>query len=114
MAYRKLVRDNIPDIIKKNGEEPIIMELSDNDYKLELEKKLFEECNEVVNSNGIDRIEELADVLEILVALGKIEGKTFEEIISVCMKKRIERGGFDRKIFLADVKRKNIKNRNKD
>ena len=56
MAYRKLVRDNIPDIIKKNGEEPIIMELSDNDYKLELEKKLFEECNEVLNSNGIDRI----------------------------------------------------------
>lgn len=114
MAYRKLVRDNIPDIIKKNGEEPIIMELSDNDYKLELEKKLFEECNEVVNSNEIDRIEELADVLEILIALGKIEGKTFEEIISVFMKKRIERGGFDRKIFLADVKRKNIKNRNKD
>lgn len=38
--YKKLVRDNIPDIIRKNSEEPII-EILDNDrYKEELEKKL--------------------------------------------------------------------------
>ena len=73
------------------------------------------ECFQWNNEYDLEEVkEELADVLEILIALGKIEGKTFEEIISVCMKKRIERGGFDRKIFLADVKRKNIKNRNKD
>ena len=41
--YNKLVRDNIPDIIEKNGEIPIIRILSNEEYKLELEKKLCEE-----------------------------------------------------------------------
>ena len=41
--YNKLVRDNIPDIIKNNGGEPIIRILDDSEYKSELEKKLYEE-----------------------------------------------------------------------
>lgn len=36
--YEKLVRDKIPDIIKSNGEEPIIKILNDEEYKIELEK----------------------------------------------------------------------------
>ena len=36
--YNKLVRDKIPEIIKNNGEEPIIEILSDERYKEELEK----------------------------------------------------------------------------
>ena len=34
--YKKLVRDKIADIIKSNGETPIIRILSNNEYKLEL------------------------------------------------------------------------------
>ena len=41
--YNKLVRDNIPNIIKSNGENPIIRILNDEEYKIELEKKLNEE-----------------------------------------------------------------------
>lgn len=37
--YNKLVRDKIPDIIKNNGEEPIIKVLSYDEFKIELEKK---------------------------------------------------------------------------
>jgi len=48
MSYKKLVRDNIPDIIKNNGEIPITRILSNGEYKFELEKKLLEECNEVI------------------------------------------------------------------
>ena len=36
--YNKLVRDNIPEIIKNNGENPVISILEDNSYKEELEK----------------------------------------------------------------------------
>ena len=38
--YNKLVRDNIPEKIKSNGEMPIIRTLSFDEYKIELEKKL--------------------------------------------------------------------------
>lgn len=41
--YNKLVRDNIPNIISKNGETPITRVLSDVEYKEELERKLYEE-----------------------------------------------------------------------
>ena len=102
MSYEKLVRDNIPNIIKQNGEEPITRILSKEEYKIELEKKLLEECNEVLETN--DKIEELADLLEVIIALGKLQGKTFEDIVKVCEQKRIKRGGFDKMIYLENVK----------
>ena len=104
MSYGKLVRDNIPEIIRQNGEEPIIRVLSSDDYKKELEKKLFEEYKEVLEAQGDERIEELADLLEVIIALGKIEGKTFEDIIKTCEAKRNKRGAFDQMIYLKSVK----------
>ena len=103
MSYGKLVRDNIPDIIKQNGEEPITRILSKEEYKSELEKKLLEECNEVLETDD-SRIEELADLLEVIIALGKLQGKTFEDIVKVCEQKRLKRGAFDKMIYLEDVK----------
>ena len=103
MSYGKLVRDNIPEIIKQNGEKPITRILSNDEYKGELEKKLLEECHEVLESSDT-RIEELADLLEVMIALGKLQGKSFEDIIKVCEQKRLKRGAFDKMIFLEDVK----------
>ena len=62
--YNKLVRDNIPSIIKGNGATPITRILNEEEYKKELEKKLYEEYNEVLEASGEDRIEELADMIE--------------------------------------------------
>lgn len=108
MSYKKLVRDNIPDIIKSNGEEPITRVLSDKEYKLELEKKLLEECQEVLTSKGNERIEELADLLEVIISLAKLEDKTLDDVIEVFKAKRLKRGSFDKKIYLEDVKEKVI------
>ena len=104
MSYNKLVRDNIPNIIKNNGQEPITRILSNEEYKSELEKKLLEECNEVLLSMGSNRIEELADVLEVIIALSKVEGKTLDDVMNVCKTKRLKRGSFDNKIFLEGVR----------
>ena len=103
MSYGKLVRDKIPEIIKSNGEQPITKILSFDEYKVELEKKLLEECNEVLVSSGEDRIEELADLLEVMMSLCMIENKSFDDVVEVCKTKRLKRGGFDKKIYLSDV-----------
>lgn len=105
MSYGKLVRDRIPEIITNNGEKPITRVLSNEEYKIELENKLLEECREVINSSKDERIEELADLLEVMIALGKIEGKTLEEILIVRESKKIKRGGFDKMIYLCDVEK---------
>ncbi len=104
--YNKLVRDKIPEIIKNNGEKPITRILEDEEYNKELEKKLVEECNEVINAmESEERAEELADCLEVITALAKQEGKTLEDIINLATKKNIKRGGFDNRIFLETVEK---------
>ena len=99
--FNKLVRDNIPDIIHKNGEKAITRILSDEEYKLELERKLYEEYQEVLKTtNSKDRIEELSDMLEIIISLANLENKTLDDVIEVAKDKRLKRGGFSKKIFL--------------
>ena len=102
--YEKLVRDNIPDIIRKNGEEPIIEILDNERYKEELEKKLQEECMEVINAKGNDRIEELADLLEVMYSLTELEDKIMEDVEKVRIEKKLKRGAFSNKIYLKGVK----------
>ena len=64
--YNKLVRDNIPEIIINDGCKPITRILTDEEYKRELEAKLLEEYQEVLKAKTAnERIEELADMLEI-------------------------------------------------
>jgi len=102
--YNKLVRDNIPHIIRNDGEEPLFRILNDEEYKNELERKLYEEYQEVLAAKTTeDKIEELADMLEIICALANLENKSLDDVIEVLQKKRNERGGFDNKIFLESV-----------
>ena len=102
--YNKLVRDNIPDIILSNGETPVTRILSSVEYKQELEKKLYEEYQEVLNTTtSNDRIEELADMLEIIISLAKLEERSLDDVIEVAKTKREKRGGFEERIYLEKV-----------
>jgi predicted house-cleaning noncanonical NTP pyrophosphatase (MazG superfamily) len=103
VEYKKLVRDNIPDIIKAQGKTPMISTLSELDYKKHLENKLLEECNEAIKSNEETRLEELADVLEVVKALCKLNGNTFEELEELRAKKEEKNGAFNKRIFLENV-----------
>ena len=104
MLHRKLVRDKIPEIIRADGLEPIIETLDDSEYKVALEKKLTEEHNEVLEASGADRLEELADLLEVIKALAELEGASLEDVIKIADQKVEKRGAFKQKIFLEEVK----------
>ncbi len=97
MIYNKLVRDNIPQIIEQKGGKAEIRILSDEEYRKFLEAKLDEEVGEYHQEKNA---EELADILEVVYALASSIGCTKEELQSIHLNKRTQRGGFDKKILL--------------
>ncbi len=99
-VFNKLVRDKIPEIIINNGEKPFTRVLSEEEYKEELEKKLREEYEEVLSSKGKDRIEELADMLEVIKCLAELEKASINDVVEKCDEKRLKRGSFNSRIFL--------------
>jgi predicted house-cleaning noncanonical NTP pyrophosphatase (MazG superfamily) len=103
--YNKLVRDNIPEIIKGNNKIPKLRILNDNEYKLELLKKLIEESKEVLEAkdNREELIKELGDLLEVIDSTIKAFNVDLEEVLILKNKRKIERGGFDKQIFLESV-----------
>jgi len=106
-VFNKLVRDNIPDIIASKGEESVTRILADEEYKVELYKKLLEEANEVISSKNSDEtIEELADVLEILRSIAELNGKTLDNVLETANQKKLKRGGFEKRIFLEKTYKK--------
>jgi len=95
--YNKLVRDNIPEIMIKNGARPVTRILSDEEYLKELNKKLQEELNEYLLDGNI---EELADLEEVLLAILKVKNVSKTDFDNIRMMKVEKRGAFDKKIFL--------------
>lgn len=99
--YYKLVRDNIPEIIKNQGETPYVSVLDDKRYNTALRKKLKEEAREYLAS---EEIEELADIIEVIEALANHKGSSLEEILEIKEKKAKKNGKFKEKLFLKTVK----------
>ena len=95
--YNKLVRDNIPQIMVMNGAKPVTRILNDEEYLVELNKKLQEELNEYLLDGNI---EELADLEEVLLAILKFKNISWEELEKIRLSKVEKRGAFNKKIFL--------------
>jgi predicted house-cleaning noncanonical NTP pyrophosphatase (MazG superfamily) len=103
-TYNKLVRDRIPEIIEKEGKTYKTVILDDNQFKLEIRKKLKEEVQEYLNAeNDKESVEELADALEVIHVLAEAHGVSIQEVEQVRKTKAKERGGFQEKIFLIEV-----------
>lgn len=98
--YDKLVRDNIPDIIKLQGNIAETKTLSEDEYIIYLNKKLKEEVNEYLENN---RIEELCDILEVVEAISKAMKFSDEDIKAVKEEKVQKNGAFKNKILLKKI-----------
>lgn len=98
--YNKLVRDQVPGLIEASGKKAITRVADDKEYQTLLRQKLQEEVNEFLESGGT---EELADIIEVIRALGHTNEIPLIELIEMAKKKRGERGGFDSKVVLVQV-----------
>lgn len=98
--HNKLVRDLIPEMIRKSGHQCDTIILSESEYRQALRDKLLEEAQEVIAANGEDLIEELADLLDVIDALIESHNIAQESILLTRDQKRAEKGGFAQKVKL--------------
>ena len=104
IVYNKLVRDNIPEIIKLNGGEPHFRILNDEEYWKYLLKKDTEELEEVRTASSIEeRKQELADKLELIRAMAEFNEFTLQDIIDEADRKKEKRGSFQKRLLLEKV-----------
>ena len=96
----KLIRDNIPNIIRSAGKKPIYQIALEQEYKEFLKKKLQEEVDEFLLDESV---EEIADVLEVLEFLAKANGYDWQEVLAAQREKRKTNGGFDQRLILEKV-----------
>ena len=95
--YKKLVRDKIPEFVRSDGLTPITRILDDDEYLLELNKKLLEEVNEYLIDSDTS---ELIDIEEVIRAILDLKGISLEEFEKSRKAKVLKRGAFKERIFL--------------
>jgi len=101
MKYNKLVRDRIPEIIKDSGITPITHIASLKEYEIKLKEKLQEEVNEFLKDSNTN---ELADILEVIYALGNLYQINESQLEKIREEKAQQRGKFIDKIILDETK----------
>lgn len=100
IEHHKLVRDKIPDIIEAAGKTCATRTLSDEEYLAALDRKLSEELAEYQADKSA---EELADLLEVMMAVAQARGFGFEQVEAIRRRKAQARGGFEQRIWLEHV-----------
>ena len=106
-VYNKLVRDRIPEIIEENGKKANYKVLNKEAYRLALKAKLIEEVNEFLAAKtNSERIEEIADIKEVILAIRKAFSIKNKDINNRRFRKQVEKGQFIKRYFLESVEEK--------
>ena len=99
MKYNKLVRDKIPENIKKKGERVISHIATEKEYWQKLKEKLSEEIEEFKKNESI---EEFADFLEVADAIAEYKKFSKEDIESIRKAKAREKGLYKKRVILDE------------
>lgn len=99
----KLVRDRIPELIAASGRDATTTTLPEAERASALLAKLREETAELAAAPAEQRVEELADVLEVVQALAAALGIAWADVLETAVAKRQDRGGFADGVMLVDV-----------
>ena len=98
--YNKAIRDKIPEIICESGRKCEVIKLSNEEFLVELEKKLSEELKEYKESG---KVEELCDIVEISLRIAELKGVKASEFKKIRENKNKQRGAFHSNLFLKYV-----------
>ena len=103
-VYKKVVRDGIPELLKRLDKHPVARRLDGPSLALGLRAKLDEEIAEFDAASGKEaRLDELADVLEVVVALAASEGASEDDLDEHRSTKAAARGAFADGWFLESA-----------
>jgi predicted house-cleaning noncanonical NTP pyrophosphatase (MazG superfamily) len=97
-TYNKLVRDNIPEIMKAAGKSCETRSISGDELVDALKTKLLEELAEFDEKHDA---EELADMLEVVLSLASAIGLNTIELERIRQRKAERNGAFLKGIFLV-------------
>ena len=98
--YNKLIRDKIPQIIEVTGKIAIVEKVFDEAYVTLLNQKLTEELQEYLDSNDV---EELADLVEVIYAILDHRNISIKDFESIRLNKVLTRGAFKKQLLLKEV-----------
>ncbi|MCT0023764.1 nucleoside triphosphate pyrophosphohydrolase [Weissella confusa] len=94
----KLVRDNIPNFVPTGK----FKQLSGKEIKIAIKVKLAEEVREIQEASTKEHlIEELADLYELLKTYVNQQDVTWDEFEESVKKKKKERGGFSKSLYMV-------------
>jgi predicted house-cleaning noncanonical NTP pyrophosphatase (MazG superfamily) len=100
----KLIRDLVPGIMRSRGVSVFERSMKGDEYIQRLKDKLLEEAQEVIEAKTPDEVsEELADLLEVIYALGKEYNLSMKQIEAKRLVKKQQDGGFDNRIYSSYI-----------
>ncbi|WP_227134157.1 nucleoside triphosphate pyrophosphohydrolase [Halorubellus salinus] len=119
-AYDKLVRDDIPAVVRADGNHPVTRQVDGREYERYLAGKLREEADELADAvtsemTGVDgdehaaidrdehTLDELADVHAVLDALVSTTDHSMQDVVSRAREKATDRGAFDDGVVLERI-----------
>jgi predicted house-cleaning noncanonical NTP pyrophosphatase (MazG superfamily) len=102
--HNKLVRDNVPEILRAKGHKTTTRTISGPEILNALRAKIDEEVAEYdAAANDIQAAAELADLLEVILTLARKRGFDEAEMQRIRAEKAKLRGVFDRGCFLVET-----------
>ena len=99
-TYNKLVRDQIPDIIRADGRDCGLEIMTQEEYRGALLEKLVEEAREASQAGREGLVTELADLYEVIDALIEAYDLDRETVLRTQQTRHAQRGGFSQRICL--------------
>lgn len=98
LHYNKLIRDKVPEIMRKQGKKlQYHVASTDEEFEFKLRAKLQEEIDEFAVRMDMDS---LADVFEVMDAICDFYGVDVKDLKAHKENRKIELGGFSGKIVL--------------